>query len=166
MWVQQPRQVLDDSRTWPPQQDNIICGIHLHNSISGWVELSQDSWLWIPLFQLWNTIPCEYSWHLSGDRVPAHQASRGTVLVCIEYDFEQYQLTDTAAMHSDCPKLWLCESCQMQKLIAQSSLPQEAEYVYSTTNWSCSSRCIFGQSLSLGGTSVLHLGPCESRDVT
>ena len=165
MRLEQAWLVLDNPWPRPPKEDNIVSGIYQHNSISSRDQLGQDSGVGTARFQLQNAMPCQYFWHLSGDRWSARHESRRAFEVYGGYLFEYYQLWDIEPRHGDHRKNWSSESCWMHKWSAQLSLQQEVHLTYPTTNHQCSSRWIFSHFPSLWGAPVQNQGSPEMGDV-
>ena len=94
----------------------------------------------------------------------AQQKSSRAFEVSSRYHFTYYQLSNTAARHTDHPKNWSIECCQMHKWLPQLLPWQEADLVYPTTNHPCSPECILGEFPRLQGTPVQNRGVPEIGD--
>jgi len=165
MILEQSWLLLDNPRPRPPKEDNIVSGIHQHNSISNRDQLCQDSGVGTAPFPPGNPMHRPYFWHRLEDMESAERESRCAILVYGGYLFEYYQLQETVARHADRLKNWSSESCRMHKWLGRLSLQQEADLAYPTSSRRCCSRCIFGDFPSLRGAPVRYPGAPEMGDV-
>jgi len=81
------------------------------------------------------------------------------------YRFKYYGLWDTAATHAYHPNNWSCECCWMHTCLAQSSLRQEVDRVYPTTNRPLGSRSWQDHPQSQCGPPVQNRGVPEMGDL-
>jgi len=152
--LEQPWLDPDNPRPRQPKSDHIVSGIHQQNPRSSQGQWCQDSGVRTALFQLRNSTPRQYFWHFPEDRGSAQQESRSTFQVYGWYLFDYCRSWNPAARHAGCPENRSNGSCRIHEWLSQSSLREEADLAFPTTDCLCSYRCIFCDVQSLQGAPV------------